>query len=67
MRQDCETLNNVLLSEFDYFSESMLDDLETVMLSLLKSQADHYHKVELLQGPYCVILQFQNSLPLEGN
>ena len=45
MRQDCETLNNILLSELDYFSTVMLEDFQSVLLKLLKEQADHHKKV----------------------
>ncbi|XP_003384967.1 PREDICTED: uncharacterized protein LOC100640359 [Amphimedon queenslandica] len=43
MRQDCETLNNILLSELDYFSTVMVEDFQSVLLKLLKEQAE-YHK-----------------------
>ena len=45
MRQDCETLNNILLSELDYFSTVMVEDFQSVLLKLLKEQAEYHKKV----------------------
>ena len=48
VRQDCETLNNILLAEFDYFSEQMTEDLHKLVMSLLKEEADYHRKVRRL-------------------
>lgn len=45
MRQNCETLNNVLLAEFDYFSRVMVDDFENMMLQFLRRQAEFHKQV----------------------
>ena len=45
MRQDCETLNNILLAEFDYFSQQMTEDLRKLILSLMKEEAEYHKKV----------------------
>ena len=45
MRQQCETLNNIILSEFDYFNGAMLEDFQSIVLTLLKNQADYHKKV----------------------
>jgi sorting nexin-9/18/33 len=45
VRQDCETLNNILLSEFDYFSEVMIEDIQNLILNLLKQQAEYHRKL----------------------
>ena len=45
MRQNCETLNNVLLAEFDYFSRVMVDDFENMMLQFLRQQAEFHKQV----------------------
>lgn len=45
MRQDCETLNNILLAELDYFSSLMIEDFQGIILKLLKEQADYHKKV----------------------
>lgn len=47
MRQECETLNNILLSELDYFSCLMIEDFQGIFLKLLKSQADYHRKVHV--------------------
>lgn len=48
MRQNCETLNNVLLAEFDYFSRVMVDDFENMMARFLRQQADFHRHVSVL-------------------
>lgn len=48
MRQNCETLNNVLLAEFDYFSRVMVDDFESMMAQFLRQQADFHRHVSVL-------------------
>ena len=45
IRQHCDTLNNILLAEFDYFSKTMIDDFELMTARLLKQQADFHRKV----------------------
>ena len=45
VRQNCETLNNVLLAEFDYFSRVMVDDFENMMLQFLRRQAEFHKQV----------------------
>ena len=47
MRQNCETLNNILLAEFDYFSEVMVDDFEEMMSSFLLEQANLHRQARL--------------------
>ena len=48
VRQNCETLNNVLLAEFDYFSRVMVDDFESMMAQFLRQQADFHRHVSVL-------------------
>ena len=45
VRQNCETLNNILLAEFDYFSNNLVEDFEAMMLRFLLRQGDFYRKV----------------------
>ena len=45
MREQCDTLNNIVLAEFDYFSGVMLGDLHTLVLNLLRAQADYHNRV----------------------
>ena len=45
MRQQCDTLNNIVLAEFDYFSGNMVGDLQSLVLSMLRSQAEYHRKV----------------------
>lgn len=47
MRQNCETLNNVLLAEFDYFSRVMVDDFENMMLQFLQQQTEFHKQVSI--------------------
>lgn len=46
MRQNCETLNNVLLAEFDYFSNALVEDFQAMMVGFLKQQADFHRQVQ---------------------
>lgn len=50
IRQHCDTLNNILLAEFDYFSKTMIDDFELMTVRLLKQQADFHRRVRILSG-----------------
>ena len=45
IRQHCDTLSNVLLAEFDYFSKAMINDFELMTARLLKQQADFHRRV----------------------
>ena len=45
VRQQCETLNNIVLAEFDYFSGVRVGDLQTLILTLLQSQANYHRMV----------------------
>lgn len=63
IRQHCETLNNIILAEFDYFSNTMVGDFENIILNLLKEQAIFHKQVSqcalTVPGavtPYCVCL-----------
>ena len=58
MRQNCETLNNVLLAEFDYFSRVMVDDFENMMLQFLQQQAEFHKQVSYR----CSILSYRCSI-----
>ena len=44
-RRNCETLNNILLAEFDFFSNNLVDDFEAMMQRFLRRQADFHKKV----------------------
>ena len=48
MRQHCETLNNIILAEFDYFSNALITDFENIVLNLLKEQAIFHRQVLVL-------------------
>ena len=48
IRQHCDTLNNILLAEFDYFSKTMIDDFELMTARLLKQQADFHRRVRCI-------------------
>ena len=48
IRQHCDTLNNILLAEFDYFSKTMIDDFELMTARLLKQQADFHGRVRII-------------------
>ena len=48
IRLHCDTLNNILLAEFDYFSKTMIDDFELMTARLLKQQADFHRRVRVL-------------------
>ncbi len=55
VRQNCETLNNVLLAEFDYFSNMVVEDFQAMMINFLKQQADFHRQVlEAGQPLICV-------------
>ena len=45
VRTQCDTLNNILLSEFDHFSDKMVQDFETMMESFLQEQANFHRQV----------------------
>ena len=45
VRQNCETLNNILLSEFDYFSNHLVNDFPAMIQRLLLQQSNFHRKV----------------------
>lgn len=45
VRQRCETLDNILLSEFDHFSRNMVEDFEGMMGRFLQEQANFHRQV----------------------
>ena len=45
VRQHCETLNNILLSEFDHFSQKVVEDFERMMENFLREQANYHRQV----------------------
>ena len=45
MRQHCETLNNILLAEFDHFSTTLESDTRTMIGNFLKQQAEFHRNV----------------------
>ena len=70
MRQHCETLNNIILAEFDYYSNTMINDFETIILYLLKEQATYHRQVHtfpvllsslVLNGVRLILLQVAKS------
>ena len=48
MRQHCDTLDNILLSEFDHFSGNMVQDFEDMVESFLQEQANFHKQVQYL-------------------
>ena len=50
MRQNCETLNNILLAEFDYFSNHLVEDFQAMMQRFLLRQVD-FHKQVYIHVP----------------
>ncbi len=55
MRQHCETLNNIVLAEFDYYSKTMVNDFETIILNLLKEQATYHRQVRTFTVLSCPV------------
>jgi hypothetical protein len=45
VRQNCETLNNILLSEFDYFSNHLVNDFPAMIQRLLLQQSNFHRKM----------------------
>ena len=45
VRQNCETLNNILLAEFDYFSNHLVEDFEAMIQRFLAQQANYHRQV----------------------
>lgn len=45
VRKHCDTLNNILLSEFDHFSRNMIQDFEGMMEGFLHEQANFHRQV----------------------
>jgi len=50
IRQHCETLNNILLAEFDNFSLNMVQDFENMMERLLRQQVKFHSQVSEWAG-----------------
>ena len=45
VREHCDTLSNILMAEFDYISNTMTSDLQTITNKFLRLQADFHSKV----------------------
>ena len=54
VRQHCETLNNILLSEFDHFSRKVVEDFEGMMENFLREQANYHRQVIHYRSLYWV-------------
>lgn len=45
VREHCDTLSNILMAEFDYISNTMTSDLQTITNKFLRLQADFHSKL----------------------
>jgi len=48
MKQNCETLHNIVLAEFDYLHRNLIADFRYMIALYLRKQADFHLQVLLL-------------------
>ena len=58
VRKHCDTLNNILLSEFDHFSKNMVQDFEGMIEGFLQEQANFHRQVCSSPGRYPINIRY---------